>query len=124
MSLSPHELDVLRTVAVCVGTGMSPLLAIGVGWAIKLLRHIRHDAEQARNNTEIGERSKGNVHAVSVAELARDGSEQARHAKVSGEATRQEVSDLAGWMRGTGRRRQPTGTAPTLSRYQGDAHDG
>jgi hypothetical protein len=60
-----------------------------------------------------------------VSETARTAAQTAQRAvdsvRATGEATRQEVSDLAGWVRGgpTGRRRLPTSEIPQPSTYTG-----
>jgi hypothetical protein len=120
-TLSAHQLDTVRTASIAIGSALVPIATFLLGWGIRILRRVRADGVVTREQTSVGERVTGELHPVGVAEIARDAAEHARHAVVSGEATRQEISDLGGWMRGAGRRRQPTGAVPSI--YEGEPND-
>lgn len=114
--LSAHQLDVLRTTSIIIGSALVPLLTFLLGWGVKLLRTVKRDAEAARKQTVHSEYIDGKQHPISVVDYARNAADSGRQAEVSGAATRQEVSDLAGWVRGAGKRRQPTNTTPIQER--------
>lgn len=108
---TPHQLDVLRTLALVIGTGGVPVLGFLLGWAIKLLRHIRREATAAKQNTESSVWVDGQQHVVPVIDHI--------------EAAAQETRDGFAWVRGTGRYRSMTQDVPrvTMSNYVAGAPD-
>jgi hypothetical protein len=114
-----HQLDVLRSVAIAIGSGLIPVFGLVVTVYARL---IRRDTKATRQNTVTEDWDGGVLVATGVAETARHAAQTAQRAvdsvRATGEATRQEVSDLAGWVRGSGRRRQPTTEIPSL--YTGE----
>jgi hypothetical protein len=112
LNLTPHQLDVVRTIATVFGAAFVPFLSFLLGWGIRLLRITRRDAAQARAQTAHVEYVDGKEHSVSVTEYARHAAHAGDRAVTAGEASRQETSDLAGWLTGTGRRRLPTSELP------------
>jgi nitrate reductase gamma subunit len=114
-SWSTHQLEVLRTIAIAIGSGLVPVFGLAITLYARL---IRRDTKAARANTVTEDWGSGVLVEVPVAETARAAAHLAQHAadvaKTTGEATRQEVSDLAGWVRGPGRRRQATSEIPRL----------
>lgn len=101
--LTAHQLDVIRTLGSVVGAVGGFLGGIGAVAAFLA----RYWAKQAAHNTRSETWVNGKLRTQPVAETA-------RHAAMSGEATRQEVSDLAGWVKGGGRRRLPTTDIPRI----------
>lgn len=112
LNRTPHELDVIRTGATVFGSALVPLLGLLLGYGIKLLRATRRDAEAAKKQTAHTERVGGELHTVSVTDYARHAATAGHRSEVSSAATRQEVGDLAGWVKGAGRRRLPTTEVP------------
>lgn len=120
-SWTSHQLEVLRSVAVAVGSGLVPVFGLLLTW---MLRLIRKDARTARENTSSRDWAGGILVETPVAEMARHAVQKAQQAvdtaKASGEATRQEVVDLSGWVRGSGLHRHPTTDLPRLGELPDD----
>lgn len=112
LGLTAHQLDVVRTIATVFGGAFVPLLGLLLGWAIKLLRATRRDAEAAKQQTGHTEYIDGRQTVVGVVEYARRADEQSNRAVNAGEAARHETGDLAQWLRGNGRYRLPTSDLP------------
>lgn len=129
-SWTAHQLDVLRSVAIAIGSGLIPVFGLVVTVYARL---IRRDTKATRRNTVSEDWAGGILTSTPVAETARHAAQTAQRAvdavratgeavRATGEATRQEVSDLAGWVAGgpTGRRRLPTAEIPHPSMYTGE----
>jgi hypothetical protein len=122
-SWTAHQLDVLRSVAIAIGSGLIPVFGLVVTVYARL---IRRDTKATRQNTVTEDWDGGVLVATGVAETARHAVQKAQQAvdsvRATGEVTRQEVSDLAGWVKGgpTGRRRLPTTEIPQPSAYTGE----
>lgn len=119
LSLTPHQLDVIRTIATVFGSAFVPLLGLLLGWGIRLLRATRRDARDAAAQTAHTEFIDGEQRKVGVVEYARHAAhagdravDAAQHAAIAGEAGRQETADLAVWISGSGRRRLNTSEVP------------
>lgn len=95
--ITPHQLDVIRTMASVVG-GIGGFLG-GVSAVFAFLA--RRWAKRAFDNTSTADWKDGQLVTTPMAEGV-------RHARIAAEATRQEIGDLAGWVKGTGRRRLAT----------------
>jgi hypothetical protein len=106
-SFTAHQLDVLRTLAACVGSALIPVMTFLLVWGVRLLRRVRKDATAAREQTVTRDFSGGVLKEVSVAETA-------RHLALGGASTRPEPSEPADWSRGAGRRREPTRDVPRI----------
>lgn len=109
-TLTAHQLDVLRT----LGSILGGIGGLGGGLAAVGSFLARRWAKRAAQNTSTSQWVNGHLRATPVTEYA-------RHAATASESTRQEVSDLGGWIRGTGRRRLPTTEIPHPSIYTGEA---
>lgn len=103
LSLTDHQLNVLGTVFSVLASGATVLGIVAANYA----RLARRDAKVARAQTSTQDWESGRLVETSVAESA-------RHAAIAGEATRAEISHLAVWLKGTGRRRLPTTEVPRL----------
>lgn len=112
LNLTAHQLDVVRTIATVIGSAFVPLVGLLLGWGIRLLRATRREAEAAKRNTEHTERVDGQQRSVSVTEYARHAAHAGYEAASAGEASAEATRDLALWVRGTGKRRQPTTEVP------------
>lgn len=112
-SWTAHQLDVLRSVAIAIGSGLIPVFGLVVTVYARL---IRRDTKATRQNTVSEDWDGGLLVSTTVAETARHAAQTAQRAvdvaKATGEATRQEVSDLAGWVAGPSRHRLPTSEIP------------
>lgn len=110
-SLTPHQLDTIRTLATVVGVALVPLLGFLLGWSIKLLRHIKREATGAKANTESSLWVDGVMHTVPVIDHI--------------EAAAQETRDGFAWVKGAGRYRQETRDVPriTMSNYTAGDQD-
>lgn len=102
-ALTTHQLDVLRTMGSVVGAIGGALTVINLVYSILARRY----AKKAYENTSTEDWSGGDLVRTPMAEGV-------RHARIAAEATRQEVGDLAGWVKGTGRRRLATTEVPRL----------
>lgn len=112
VGLTPHELDVLRTLALIVGSCFVPVSSFLLGWGIKLLRATARNARQASDQTAHVEWVDGRQRRVPVAEYA-------RHSMLNSGAARQETADLGEWVKGNGKRRQMTADIPMQEKQHG-----
>lgn len=101
LSLTPHQLDVVRTIATIIGSAFLPLLGFLLGWGIRLLRRIRHEAAGAKANTESSVWVDGEQHVVPVIDHI--------------EAAAQETRDGFAWVKGSGRYRSMTQDVPRVT---------
>lgn len=111
LSLTAHQLDVVRTIATIIGSAFLPLLGFLLGWGIKLLRRIRHEAAGAKANTESSVLVEGKRYVVPIIDHI--------------EAAAQETRDGFAWVKGNGRYRQGTQDIPrvTMSNYTAGEHN-
>lgn len=101
--LTAHQLDVIRTMAGVLGGIGAILTTINMVFSILAKRW----AKRAYENTSTEDWQHGDLVRTPM-------SEGVRHARIAAEATRQEISDLAGWVKGKGTHREPTRDVPTL----------
>jgi hypothetical protein len=123
LSLTPHQLDVIRTIASVITGAFGGILIPLLGWGIKLLRANRRDSQTAVRNTQHEERVDGTLKPVSVTEYARQAAYASTDAADTGRQTGQATADLALWVKGKGRRREPTREVPTVSHYTGEPNE-
>lgn len=110
LDLTPHQLDVIRTVSTLIGVCIVPVLGFLLGWGIKLLRRVIKSSQSIITNTQREERINGKLHRVSVAE-------DMKRAMYNTEELAHLVADTP---RVHGRRRgTPSNAIPTISHYEG-----
>lgn len=102
-ALTAHQLDVIRTMCGVIGAIGGALTVINLVYSILAKRY----AKRTYENTSTEDWAGGDLVRTSMAEGV-------RHTRIAAEATRQEIGDLAGWVKGTGRRRLATTEVPRL----------
>ena len=113
-SLTPHQLDAIRTLSTVIGVCIIPVLGFLLGWLIKIARHVRRDAEAANTNTRREDRINGKLYTVSIAE----------DMKRTMHNTEELTHLVADTPRVHGRRRgTPSNAVPIVSHYEGLEHE-
>src|SRR3954453_13997024 len=95
--LRTHQLDVLKTLGSIAG-GIGGFLS---GVAVIYSRLAAKRSKQAGSQTAATQWVNGEQRPVSVMDYA-------KHSATTSEAARQEITDLAEWVKGPGKRRLPT----------------